>query len=168
MTLPRSRSEGMNTMERMPARAAWAATLHARLPVEAQARVSKPNSTALVAATDTTRSLKEKDGFTLSFFRYRLFRPRSGRITDGQGLGNAVGAYRPDLGLPVLPGRGDGRAARGLSHVHSRSDGRVVAYITGNGLKTQEAVEGVVNPLKVRPTLSSFEEALQDRPLVTR
>ena len=65
--LPRSRSEGMNTTARIPARAAWAATLQARLPVEAQEMVSNPNSRALVAATDTTRSLKEKDGLTLSF-----------------------------------------------------------------------------------------------------
>ena len=47
-------------------------------------------------------------------------------------------------------------------------DELVVVYITGNGLKTQEAVEGVVNPLSVKPMLSSFEEALQDRPLVAR
>jgi threonine synthase len=47
-------------------------------------------------------------------------------------------------------------------------DELVVVYITGNGLKTQEAVEEVVNPLSIRPTLSSFEEALEDRPLVTK
>ena len=38
-----------------------------------------------------------------------------------------------------------------------------VAFITGNGLKTQEAVEDVVNPLYIKPTLSSFEEALDAR-----
>ena len=43
--------------------------------MEAQARVSKPNSTALVEATETTLSLKEKDGLTLSFLMYRLRRP---------------------------------------------------------------------------------------------
>lgn len=38
-----------------------------------------------------------------------------------------------------------------------------VAYITGNGLKTQEAVEGeVVNPLRVRPTMGSFEAAFAE------
>ena len=41
------------------------------------------------------------------------------------------------------------------------ADELTVAYITGNGLKTQEAVEEVVNPLFVRPTMSSFEEALK-------
>ena len=67
----------MNTKARIPALAAWAATDPARLPVEAQARVSKPNSRALVLATATTRSLKEKDGFTVSFLMYRLSRPRT-------------------------------------------------------------------------------------------
>jgi len=43
------------------------------------------------------------------------------------------------------------------------ADELTVAYITGNGLKTQEAVEEVVNPLFVRPTMSSFEEALEGR-----
>ena len=42
-------------------------------------------------------------------------------------------------------------------------DDLTVAYITGNGLKTQEAVEEVVNPLLVKPTMSSFEEALESR-----
>ena len=44
-----------------------AATAQARLPVEAQLRVSKPNSNALVAATETTLSLNEYEGLTLSF-----------------------------------------------------------------------------------------------------
>ena len=43
------------------------------------------------------------------------------------------------------------------------ADELTVAYITGNGLKTQEAVEEVVNPLFIRPTMSSFEEALEGR-----
>ena len=47
-------------------------------------------------------------------------------------------------------------------------DELTVAYITGNGLKTQEAVEGMVNPLMVKPTMSSFEEALQGRTLAGR
>jgi threonine synthase len=47
-------------------------------------------------------------------------------------------------------------------------DELTVAYITGNGLKTQEAVEEVVNPLRVKPTMSSFEEALQGRALAGR
>ncbi len=43
------------------------------------------------------------------------------------------------------------------------ADELTVAYITGNGLKTQEAVEEVVNPLYIRPTMGSFEEALEGR-----
>ena len=65
-----------------------------------------------------------------------------------------------------------GVVVSGLKHLaESGALGRdelVVAYITGNGLKTQEAVEHVVNPLSIKPSLSSFEEALQDRPLVAR
>ena len=75
ITLPRSRSDGMNTTARMPALAACAATLQARLPVEAHEIVSNPNSCALVAATDTTRSLNENEGLTLSFLMYRLLSP---------------------------------------------------------------------------------------------
>ncbi len=41
-----------------------------------------------------------------------------------------------------------------------KRDELTVAYITGNGLKTQEAVEDVVHPLPVVPTMSSFEQAL--------
>jgi threonine synthase len=60
----------------------------------------------------------------------------------------------------------------GLKHLAEtgaiKPDELTVVYITGNGLKTQEAVEEVVNPLRVKPTLSSFEEALNDRTLVER
>jgi threonine synthase len=38
-----------------------------------------------------------------------------------------------------------------------------VAYITGNGLKTQEAVSHLVNPLRTDPTLRAFEDALHAR-----
>ena len=41
-----------------------------------------------------------------------------------------------------------------------KRDELTVAYITGNGLKTQEAVEDMVHPLPVTPTMSSFEEAI--------
>ena len=37
----------------------------------------------------------------------------------------------------------------------------VVAYITGNGLKTQEVVESAVRPLIVQPTLASFKQAME-------
>ena len=41
-----------------------------------------------------------------------------------------------------------------------KRDELTVAYITGNGLKTQEVVEDVVHPLSITPTMSSFEHAL--------
>jgi threonine synthase len=44
------------------------------------------------------------------------------------------------------------------------TDETVVAFITGAGLKTQEAVaEHVVKPVRVQPTMTSFEEAVGDR-----
>ena len=36
-----------------------------------------------------------------------------------------------------------------------------VAYITGNGLKTQEAVSDIVHPLVIQPTMEGFETALR-------
>ena len=47
----------MNTQHSTPSRAACAATLFARFPVDAHARTSNPSSSARVAATETTRSL---------------------------------------------------------------------------------------------------------------
>ena len=41
-----------------------------------------------------------------------------------------------------------------------------VAFITGAGLKTQEAVADVVQPLTIKPTLESFEEVLAERAMV--
>ncbi|MBI4337571.1 MAG: threonine synthase [Chloroflexi bacterium] len=38
-----------------------------------------------------------------------------------------------------------------------------VAFITGNGLKTQEAVESVVQPITVEPTVASFQAAVNGR-----
>jgi threonine synthase len=47
-----------------------------------------------------------------------------------------------------------------------RPDEATVAYITGNGLKTQEAViDRVIQPLRIAPTLEAFEAALRDREL---
>ncbi len=43
-------------------------------------------------------------------------------------------------------------------------DALTVAYITGNGLKTQEAVIGhIAQPMRIKPTLEAFEEALAKR-----
>ena len=39
-----------------------------------------------------------------------------------------------------------------------------VAFITGNGYKTQEVVEEVARPVLIKPTFASFEAALSVRP----
>ena len=49
-----------------------------------------------------------------------------------------------------------------------KRDEVTVAYITGNGLKTQEAVEDVVHPLPVTPTIGSFEQAWNSVKMVGR
>src|SRR5207302_10978382 len=61
-SFPASRLSGMKTQHLKPSRAACAETLFARLPVDAQASTLKPSSAARVAATETTRSLYERDG----------------------------------------------------------------------------------------------------------
>ena len=47
-----------------------------------------------------------------------------------------------------------------------KPDELTVVYITGNGLKTQEAVDSVVDPVSVSPTMTSFEDAMQQRKAV--
>jgi len=45
-----------------------------------------------------------------------------------------------------------------------RREGTTVAYITGNGLKTMEAVSGrVVEPISIKPSLTAFQDALATR-----
>lgn len=47
-----------------------------------------------------------------------------------------------------------------------RRDERVVAYVTGNGLKTVEVLEGRVGPIaRIAPTLEAFAEAAAQRSL---
>ena len=42
-------------------------------------------------------------------------------------------------------------------------DESIVLCITGNGLKTQEAVaDAIGRPIKIKPTLESFETAMKD------
>src|SRR5437773_12326133 len=76
MILVGSRSEGTKIYASSPAAAALAATLFARLPVEAQPTVWKPNSRALLRATETTRSLNDSVGkLTASFLTQRHSTP---------------------------------------------------------------------------------------------
>ncbi|MBM3943845.1 MAG: threonine synthase [SAR202 cluster bacterium] len=55
----------------------------------------------------------------------------------------------------------------GLKHLAEsgaiKPDELTVAYITGNGLKTLEVVSDAVNPLRVKPSMRSFETALKER-----
>ena len=44
-----------------------------------------------------------------------------------------------------------------------KPDELAVVYITGNGLKTQEAVDSVVDPVSINPSMTSFEDAMQQR-----
>lgn len=44
-----------------------------------------------------------------------------------------------------------------------KPDELTVAYITGNGLKTQEVVESVVNPIHITPSYDAFEAAMAGR-----
>ena len=66
-----------------PARAAWAATALARLPVDAQPTVSRPSARAALSADATTRSLNESEGWeTASFLSQRRATP-SARASAG-------------------------------------------------------------------------------------
>ena len=71
-----------------PARAACAATALARLPVDAQPTVSRPNARAALIAAATTRSLNDREGWqTLSFLIQSRATPsrraRAGASTSG-------------------------------------------------------------------------------------
>src|SRR3954451_25476342 len=67
----------MNTIDRIAALAALAATALARLHVDAHAATLKPSSRALARATDTTRSLKEPVGLSVSFLIHSSPSPSS-------------------------------------------------------------------------------------------
>tara|TARA_B100001013_G_C24394895_1_gene357596 strand:+ start:48 stop:287 length:240 start_codon:yes stop_codon:yes gene_type:complete len=41
-----------------------------------------------------------------------------------------------------------------------KPDDCTVVYITGNGYKTHQIVEDVVNPINISPTIDSFEKAM--------
>jgi len=66
MSFSGSRSAGQRTTASRPSAAARAATALARLPVEEHESVVRPSSSALAAATATTRSLNECVGFAVS------------------------------------------------------------------------------------------------------
>ena len=78
-------------------------------------------------------------------------------VTEGMKLlAETEGIFTETAGGVVVSG------LRYLAQIGAiKRDELTVAYITGNGLKTQEAVEDVVHPLAVTPTMSSFEEAIK-------
>ena len=91
----------------MPALAACAATAPARLPVEAQASVSKPELAApCVLAIETGRSLNENVGLTVSFLTHRLrspsARPRFSARTSGVKPGCVSTTASPSIGSSGL------------------------------------------------------------------
>ena len=112
-----SRLAGISTTERMPARAAAAATALARFPVDGQARTVKPISNAAASATATTRSLNEWVGLPRSSFTQSVRMPsaaasrsaRTRRVPPGSVFGRAAAsggtgsrlAYRQMLGGPA-------------------------------------------------------------------
>ena len=129
--------------ERMPARAAAAATALARLPVEGQASTVKPSSRAAASATATTRSLKECVGLPESSLTHRVFMPSSrGEVVGADQLGAAgvdvrgvgdVGGHRqqrrvaPDVVRAGLDLRAQGLAAERRSRTRPRA-GRSTRY----------------------------------------
>ena len=89
----------MNTTDTIPARAAWAATEFARLPVDAQAATLNPSWRALVSATDTTRSLNEPVGLAVSSLIHSSPEPELGREAVGPDQRGAAGAEVDGLGV---------------------------------------------------------------------
>ena len=46
------------------------------------------------------------------------------------------------------------------------ADEHIVALITGNGLKTQEAIGDVVDPIAIEPSVDSFDANVMNRGLI--
>jgi len=81
-------------------------------------------------------------------------------VVEGiQLLAETEGIFAETAGGVVISG-----LRRLIEDGHVRADEVVVAFITGAGLKTQEAVLPAIQPpLTIRATLDSFEEALEER-----
>ena len=85
-----------------PAAAAWAAVALARFPVEAQAMVPMPNSIAFEIATETTRSLNDRDGeLTASFLTHTSPSPSRAASRSARTSG-VIPVSRPTAGGPSM------------------------------------------------------------------
>ncbi len=94
-----------------------------------------------------------------------------GTLRDSGGIAYAVPEDEVVDGMKLLAATegiftetAGGVVISGLKHLAKtgaiQPEDLTVVYITGNGLKTQEAVEDMVHLLPVTPTMSSFEQAL--------
>ena len=90
-------------------------------------------------------------------------------IEESSGSGYAVPEENVVKGISLLAETegiftetAGGVVISGLKHLAEtgviKPDEVTVAYITGNGLKTQEAVEELVNPMIIDPTIESFRQ----------
>ena len=80
-------------------------------------------------------------------------------VVEGMSLlGRTEGIFAETAGGVTVAGLKK-LAAQGII----KRDDLTVAYITGSGLKTQEPVQELVNPLTIDPTMDSFEEAMEAR-----
>ncbi len=84
--------------------------------------------------------------------------PEEEIVTGIQLLAETEGIFTETAGGVVISGL-KRLAQQGII----KPDDLTVAFITGNGLKTLEAVAGVVKPLLIKPNLEAFEDALHAR-----
>jgi threonine synthase len=134
-----------------PIASAWEAGLEHARPV-------KPNTIAKSLAIGNPadgiyalRTIRESKGTGLVV-------PEEEVVGGIQLLAETEGVFTETAGGVVIAG------LRRLAQQGTiKHDEVTVAYITGNGLKTQEAVEGVISPLNIEPTVSSFDSAIGGR-----
>ncbi|MBI2865419.1 MAG: threonine synthase [Chloroflexi bacterium] len=143
----------------------------------AQAEGSSPVATAYAAGTFTLRPVKAKtiakslaignpaDGY----YALKVMEASNGgatAVTDEEVVEGIILLARSEGIFAETAGGVTVAALKKLVASGAlRREGTTVAYITGNGLKTQEAViDHIAQPLHIKPTLRSFEEELARRP----